>query len=290
MENKSHAFIAGLFTVLLAGAILAIVWFMNRDTTVYVPYQVVTDQSVSGLSNQAKVRFKGIDVGRVTSIEFSREEPGQIVIGIEVSEEAPMTATTFATLSYQGVTGIASVELNDRAVNGERLQSSRAHPAKIPMRPGLLDELQIRGLAILDQVQTITTGLAAIIDDKNSKEIVDTISHINKAAKGWERIPHIVDPGVKEFPAAVRDGHQMFVAVTELSEDLKGIVKKANAMMNKGMQSDAMPRLEALARDARVTLQNINSLLEQYKQRPSGLLFGAKGPAPGPGEKGFTGQ
>ncbi len=290
MENKSHAFIAGLFTLLLAGAILAIVWFLNRDKTVYIPYRVMTSQSVGGLSPQAKVRFKGIDVGRVTTIEFSKEEPGNIEIGIEVSEEAPMTATTFATLTYQGVTGIASIELNDSQVGGERLQSSAENPAKLPMRPGLLDELQMRGLAILKEVQVITSGLATIVDDKNSKEIVTTIQHVKKAAEGWSRIPGIVDPGVKEFSSAVHDGHQMFITMNQLSEDLKGLTKKANALMNKGMQSDTMPKLEALAADARQTMRNINSLMEQYKQRPTGVLFGARGPAPGPGETGFTGR
>ncbi len=290
MENKSHAFIAGLFTFLLAGAILAIVWFLNRDETVYVPYRVMTSQSVGGLSPQAKVRFKGIDVGRVTTIAFSKDEPGNIEIDIEVSEETPMTATTFATLTYQGVTGIASIELDDTRVGGERLASSAENPTKIRMRPGLLDELQMRGLAILKEVQTITSGLATIIDDKNSKEIVTTVQHIKKAAEGWSRIPGIVDPGVREFSAAVHDGHQMFITINQLSGDLKGLLKKTNALMNKGMQSDAVPKLEALASEARQTMQNINSLLEQYKQRPAGVLFGARGPVPGPGEKGFSGQ
>ncbi len=290
MENKSHAFIAGLFTFLLAGAILAIVWFLNRDKAVYIPYRVMTSQSVGGLSPQAKVRFKGIDVGRVTYIDFSKDEPGNIEIGIEVNEEAPMTATTFATLTYQGVTGIASIELDDTQVGGEKLATTEENPTKIRMHPGLLDELQMRGLAILKEVQVITSGLATIVDDKNSKEIVTTIQHIKKAADGWSRIPGIVDPGVKEFSAAVHDGHQMFITMKQLSEDLKGLTKKANALMNKGRQSDAMPKLEALTEDARQTMHNINTLLEQYKQRPTGVLFGAKGPSPGPGERGFNGR
>ena len=82
----------------------------------------------------------------------------------------------------------------------------------------------------------------------------------------------------------------MFITMNQLSEDLKGLTKKANALMNKGMQSDAMPKLEALTEDARQTMHNINTLLEQYKQRPTGVLFGAKGPSPGPGERGFNGR
>ena len=76
MENKSHAFIAGLFTVCLVAAALFIVWFLNMDRTVRVPYMIATNQSIPGVNPQATVRFRGLDVGRVTRIGFNPEEPG----------------------------------------------------------------------------------------------------------------------------------------------------------------------------------------------------------------------
>ena len=53
------------------------------------------------------------------------------------------------------------------------------------------------------------------------------------------------------------------------------------------MNSDTVPHLESLTQEAKMTLYNLNKVLEQYQQRPAGLLFGARGPAPGPGETGF---
>ena len=42
MENKSHAMIAGLFTIaMLAAVILGAIW-LNRDREVRVPYQIAT--------------------------------------------------------------------------------------------------------------------------------------------------------------------------------------------------------------------------------------------------------
>ena len=124
MENKSHAFIAGLFTVCLVTAALLIVWFLNMDRTVKQPYMIATNLSIPGLNPQATVRFRGLDVGKVTNIAFNKDDPGEILIYFEVKEDTPMTESTYATLTYQGVTGIASIELDDDESSDTRLVTS----------------------------------------------------------------------------------------------------------------------------------------------------------------------
>lgn len=288
MENKSHAFIAGLFTVCLVAAALFVVWFLNMDRTVRVPYMIATTQSIPGLNPQATVRFRGLDVGRVTHIGFNPDVPGEILVYFEVKEDTPMTKSTFATLSYQGVTGIASIELNDDGTNREKLETSVAHPAEIQMRPGLLSELQLRGLDILKQVQSLSTQLTTLFNDKNRETMVDAFKNISRAAESWERIPRQLEPTLQHLPQTNADAQEMIQSITELSRDLKTLSQKANAFIADDMNSDALPQLETLAEDAKTTLYNLNKLLERYKQRPSGLLFGAQGPAPGPGEPGFN--
>ena len=77
MENRSHALMTGIFTlVLLAAAILAGLWF-NRDRTERVPFQIVTTQSIPGLNPQATVRYRGLEVGRVDDIIFDPRTTGQ---------------------------------------------------------------------------------------------------------------------------------------------------------------------------------------------------------------------
>ena len=127
MENKSHAFWAGLFTIGLVTAIALAAFFFNVDRTVRVPYDLIARTNVTGLFTDAAVRYRGLGVGKVESIRFDRAHPGQIRIRILVDKNAPMTHSTFATLGFQGVTGIAFVQLDDTgrdtrdaAVVGER--------------------------------------------------------------------------------------------------------------------------------------------------------------------------
>jgi len=108
MENRSHALMTGFFTIaLLVATVLAGIWF-NRDRVERVPYEIATVQSIPGLNPQAAVRYRGLEVGKVDEIIFDKTKTGQILIRLSVDKEAPVTNTTFATLGYQGVTGIAS--------------------------------------------------------------------------------------------------------------------------------------------------------------------------------------
>ena len=288
MENKSHAFIAGLFTVCLVAAALLIVWFLNMDRTVKQPYMIATNLSIPGLNPQATVRFRGLDVGKVTNIAFNKDDPGEILIYFEVKEDTPMTESTFATLSYQGVTGIASIELNDDETSNKRLVPSAENPAHVEMRSSLLNELQQRGLDILKQVQSVSTQLTVLFDEKNRETMVRTFENISKAAAAWEKVGKQLEPTVNQLPETAMEARKTIISINEASEDVKKLSQKANALMESDIDSDTVQRLDSLAEDAKTTLYNVNKVLQQYKQRPSSLLFGAKGPAPGPGDPGFS--
>src|SRR5471032_3279882 len=153
MENRSHALTTGFFTItLLIAAVLFGLWF-NRDRVERAPYVIATAQSVPGLNPQAPVRYRGLEVGKVASIAFDPKVAGQILVTLNINTDAPITKTTFGTLGYQGVTGIAYVQLDDDASGSPRLATDIDNPSRIPLRPGLFDQLEARGKQILAQTQ-----------------------------------------------------------------------------------------------------------------------------------------
>jgi len=105
MENRSHALMAGLFTLLLILAGVFTVYWLSRDGTNLVPYDLVTVDSVQGLTVQADVRYRGLPVGKVESISFDTEESGPMLVRIGVREGTPMTDTLKATVEMKGITG-----------------------------------------------------------------------------------------------------------------------------------------------------------------------------------------
>ncbi|MGB6054159.1 MAG: MlaD family protein, partial [Burkholderiaceae bacterium] len=230
MENKSHALIAGLFTILLlAAAILLSMWF-NRDRVVRVPYEIATKLSVPGLNPQAVVRYRGLNVGKVDEIVFDPNVPGQILIRLSVNPDTPITQSTFAMLGYQGVTGIAYVQLDDDGSRPVRLHSSPQHLARIELRPSLFDALQSKGLAILTETEALTRSLNRLMAPENQRAMLAAFDNISRAAIAFETIPRQLQPTLAQLPALTERADRTLAAVATLAQDAGRLSDNLNAL------------------------------------------------------------
>ena len=315
MENRSHALMTGFFTIaLVIAAVLAGIWF-NRDRVERVPYMIATSQSIPGLNPQATVRYRGLEVGKVDDISFDAKIPGQIMIKLAVDPEAPITRTTFATLGYQGVTGIAFIQLDDDKTGSPLLPTSPKNVARIPLRPGLLDQLEKRGLVILEKTEKIANSLDQLLSDKNQKVMIGAIDNIAKAADAFGEIPERLEPtlarlpqltdkverSMKNFDDAAASTTRMTANFDKLATELQapnGALARLNATVDRvgssleGVTSDlelqTLPNFVAMTDEARTSLRAVRRVANSLNDRPQSILFGAPGAAPGPGEAGFT--
>ena len=300
MENKAHAMIAGLFTIaMLAAAVLAAIFF-NRDREVRVPYQIATTLSVPGLNPQAAVRYRGLDVGRVDRIGFDPQSPGQILVDISVRPDTPVTRSTFATLGYQGVTGLAYVQLDDQGSDPVRVASSKEHLARIELRPSLLDSLQTRGLAILGQTEELTKRLGTLLNDENQQTILTAFSNVSRAAVAVEGFPRQLEPTLAAMPALASEAQRSLAALTRLARSADTLATSLQgpegAIARVGSAADDVSAaadrftLEVLplTSDVRGSLRVLNRTLNGLTERPQSILFGGAGVRPGPGETGFA--
>ena len=121
MENKSHALAAGLFVLLITALLVSLAVWLTRDTRQLRSYELVGVVNLSGLQPQASVRYQGVPVGKVTNIGLDPQTRGQVLVRISVDDLAPISASTYATLGYQGVTGLAFIQLDDVPVDGAAL-------------------------------------------------------------------------------------------------------------------------------------------------------------------------
>ena len=145
MENKSHAMAAGLFVVVVACLLAGLALWLTRDRHQYVEFELSTKDAISGLQVQATVRYKGVSVGKVTRIGFDPQASGNVLIRIAVDAEAPISPkTTYAQLGYQGVTGIAHIQLDDSDTPQSVLTTGPSGLPRLPMRSSPLTVLADR--------------------------------------------------------------------------------------------------------------------------------------------------
>jgi phospholipid/cholesterol/gamma-HCH transport system substrate-binding protein len=308
MESRSHALMTGLFTIaLLVAAVLAGLWF-NRDRSERVPYEIVTNQSIPGLNPQAVVRYRGLEVGRVDDILFDPTVTGRIMIKLMVDAGSPITTTTFASLGYQGVTGIAFVQLDDDRTGSPLLRTDPKRPARIPLRPGLLDQLEKRGLAILEKTEKITASIDKLMSPENQQTIIGAFDNIGKAAAAYGEIPQRLEPTLARLPALTGKIEDLATSATStvrnydrLATTLQapdGPIARLNTTVDRvgssleGVTSDlelqTLPHVTAMTDEAKTSLRAIKRTATSLSDRPQSLLFGAPGAQPGPGEPGFV--
>jgi phospholipid/cholesterol/gamma-HCH transport system substrate-binding protein len=311
MENRSHALTTGLFTIaLLIAAVLFGIWF-NRDRVERVPYLLATTLSVPGLNPQAAVRYRGLDVGKVDSIDFDPRVAGQILVHISVDPETPVTSTTFAMLGYQGVTGIAYVQLDDESTGSPRLATTAAQPTRITLRPGLLDQLEKRGKLLLDQADEATKKVNTLLSADNQKAIIGAFQDISKVANAYAALPAQIEPSLARLPALTaqaqqsltsfstftRNANKLVTTWDKMGTDLQapgGSIDKINqvALSLEGVagtvELELLPHVSELSDETGTSMRTLKRTMDNLNERPQSILFGAPDVPPGPGEPGFT--
>jgi phospholipid/cholesterol/gamma-HCH transport system substrate-binding protein len=290
----------GIFTIaLVIAAVLAGIW-LNRDRSVTIPYEIVTTQSIPGLNPQATVRYRGLEVGRVDAIAFDPRVTGQILIRLSVDTGTPVTTTTFSSLGYQGVTGLAFLQLDDDRTGSPRLQSG----SRIPMRPGLLDQIEKRGLAILERTEKITANLDRLLSPENQKVMIGAFDNIGKTAAAYGEIPKRLGPTIDRLPALAAKLDQAAGSVNTLATNANTVVGKLQAPdgpldrmtsavgslqgVTTSLEMKTLPQLNNATDEATTTLRAVRRAANALTDRPQSILFGGPNGQPGPGEPGFA--
>lgn len=302
MENKAHALIAGIFTLLLLLATLAAAWWFGGSRESMSSYLVVTRQGVSGLNPQGQVRYRGIQVGRVDSIRLDPDDARDILIRIAISDDVPVTQGTIAKLGYQGLTGIAHVLLEDTGKNPAPLTSDNGLP-RIPMRPSLLQELSDSGGATMRQAQELLISANQLLNPENVKRIGRTLEHLEHSSERLastltEAQAMLADPRVARLGSAIarvddaaeeargffRDAGKLVPRMVSLSERIAQMVGDANG---EGLAASGA-RLQELGRELTLAARQLTHTLQMLEDAPQSLLVGPPLVPPGPGESGFV--
>ncbi|MGJ7614249.1 MULTISPECIES: MlaD family protein [unclassified Variovorax] len=312
MENKAHALAAGAFVLGLIAALVALVIWFTRDNTVRNVYELSTREAVSGLQPQAMVRYRGIAVGKVTSIDFDPKVKGNVRVRITVDERVPLTTSSYATLSYQGVTGLAFIALDDKAGSNVVLKPNDDDPPRIPLKPSMLAQLQDRGEAIINQVEEVTQRANKLLSDPNQKRAADALENIAAASASANTLLKTLDNTVKTGlnPALTRLPDTM-ASVKKAASDVSRVATNFNTTVGRlnapdgpverlsdgtkalaqavdSFNAATLPRVNRVADDTSHAVRRLGRAADSINDNPQSLLFGNGGAAAGPGEPGFS--
>src|SRR5258707_15001067 len=132
MEADKHYFLEGLFIIGFAiAAAFAFMWLAKTGHRDDVLYRIHFAESVSGLSLGDPVKFHGVDIGTVKTMEIDKADPLLGQVAVSLRKDAPVKTDTKASLKLKGITGTVFVELHGGSADAKGLVEATT-PGQIP--------------------------------------------------------------------------------------------------------------------------------------------------------------
>lgn len=308
MESQVNYAKVGLFVVIFT-IILIVggIWLsVGVHTTSHETYLVFMNESVSGLTVRAPVKYNGVDVGYVKDISLRKSHPDQVKLSLDIKSSVLISIDTRAVLDSQGLTGIAYLELTGGTVDSAPLKAKpgQKYPV-IPSSPSLLFRLDAALDDLTSNLNNISDGLSSILNQENAATIRDTLKNIDAVSKTLSNntsningIMANANTTMKNAAIASKKLPQVMSSIEDSSKSVKVLTKK---LADAGKQADLtlrdarigvqtlnnqlLPQAVNTLGDFQSVMSNLKSVSAQLKQNPSVLVRGKAPEKPGPGEK-----
>lgn len=308
MEEKVNYAVVGLFVLVLGGALIAItLWLsvggLSRES--YDHFLAYFRESVSGLSVNAPVKYRGVDVGRVRAIDLNPQNPEEVRLVLDIKEGTPVKTDTRAFLSVQGLTGIAFVELTGGSRDASRLERKpgEEYPV-IPTSPSLLVRLDAAISGLLASLNRLSDDMSDLLTEENRRSIAGILAdlklmtgaiaaHDGALGKSLENAASTLEQSAKaaaQLPELLARVGRSAEAVETMASEIAGVSKGFRTTLESGNRdlerftAQTLPEFAGLLGELRELTATLQRVGRQLEQDPSVLLRGSQAPAPGPGE------
>jgi phospholipid/cholesterol/gamma-HCH transport system substrate-binding protein len=319
MESRSYALITGLFVIGLVAAVIAWASWLAQEPRERKTYRVVATTPVSGLKAQAQVRYRGMSVGRVTSIHLDPADRHKVLIDVEVDSDLPVTRGTYAQLGMEGITGIAYVHLLDDSQETAPPPKGASGLAELPLKPSFLDTVSDSAEGAVRDARELMAALNAILTPENRKRIGTTLASLEKVAANLEtataKLPQTiaraddwlgpenlrlardslerVNETARTLPKIAGESERLVADLRQLASEMGALAAQARDLVGEigqlshNIKGDTLPQVGAFAESADRSARRIGSLADDLARNPDSVLWGRKPGRPGPGEPGF---
>jgi len=320
MEPKVNYLLAGSFVVVLGLVALGlVVWLGKADYRgVYDRYDTYMRQSVSGLSVNSSVKYRGVDVGRVKDIVLNPENTEEVRLSLDILQGTPIKTDTVATLETQGLTGLLTLNLEggSREAPSLVIEPGQEYPV-IQSRPSLffrLDMALSRLLSdqsltkLLKNLNAFTENAMALMTEENRVRLERTLADLSTisstlagqsasinhaletASESMDNLAILTSTINEEIPPLLNRISTSAVAVKQVTEELArtghtvGMLVQDSRPDIERFTGETLGETGLLIAELRELTSTLQRVVQQVEQNPDSLVFGRTAPVRGPGE------
>lgn len=229
METKANHILVGTFTLIVVALGFSFIYWLARfeEASGQEPIIVVFAEAVTGLGEGGDVLFNGIKVGEVANLEVDRDNPNRVRALIYVQSGTPVKQDTRARLQFQGLTGVAVVQLLGGSPGAQNI--SLGPGGEIPVIIAEKSQFQ----TVIDTVSDIAakgSSLFARLDrilGTNEDSIANSIANV-------EKFTETLAANSERFDSFMRDASAFASRLDGMSEGLDELITGINALVGEG--------------------------------------------------------
>jgi len=308
VETKVNFAVVGAFVLLLGAALIGGVLWLSSEKSyrkVFDTYLIYMEESVSGLSPDAPVRYRGVQVGRVRHIALARGNVEKVELTLDIERGTPIKEDTVALLVTQGLTGIAHVELTGgtRESPALRALAGQDYPV-IPSGPSLLVRLDAAATTLIGSLTRTSESLNALLDEGNRAALKETLASLALVSRTLAARSKAIDAGVANAARTMENTARLSGEISGLVERIRrsaeafermsSEVKRDAASVATAVEGaradlhqatrDTVPEARQLIVELRDLTTSLRRFSDQLERNPAMLVHGKPAAKAGPGE------
>lgn len=303
MYERTNYLAVGVFILIGAFALLAVgLWVSGVGQTVPMSrYTIIFERDVNGLSEGSSVRYMGVEVGEVTLIQLFPGEDAAIEVRIEIAASTPIDGGTYASLGYQGITGVAFINLAAEPGDQGALVATAGHDDPvIPTRDVGIAALLNSGPELLARVNNVLDDFGMLFSDKNLGAATRTLENVEQftgtlteqraaLADLPVRMNESLDQlqvtleGVAEFTEEAKP--ELLIAMQNLRQTTDKLLNVSGSVEHWLVENDAaidsflaggVGETAALVSDTREAVRELEKLGAELRNNPSRVIYKPK--------------
>ena len=298
LNNKNFA--VGLFVAIaLAAFVFATLWLTGKQgSEPTVHYSMYFESDVGGLMLGGPVFYLGVEVGTVRAMVIIPGNPMRVRVDAEILKSAPVNAGTYASLAFQGITGVAVIKLNaDPGVHDPLKRDADSEYPVITVRDTGFSALLAKAPNIVDKLDSVLVQINQVLGEENREFVsgilgdIETVSSaLASKEEAISEIPVLLQTTIEELHSTLAQIKSMAgnlepglssslenldraaASLAKMTERLDTWTAANDSDMNAFME-DGLGQVPALVTDARATLREIEKLVKDLREDPSRLVY-----------------
>lgn len=319
MNNKVNYTLVGVFVMIGVSLMLGFAYWLLKPSSQYETqkYVIYFNESVLGLNIDAPVKYRGIDVGKVSRLRINPNNSEQVEVLVTILESTPIKTDTVARLTSQGITGLSYINLSLGSDASAVLEAKEdeEYPV-IATAPSFFERFEKSLGNVSTQLSDTLSRTEELLNKENQEQISllikraagvmdrfekildeQTITHVQGTIRNLDSFTHKLDntmPKVDMFiEKSIAWEHNISKTMGSIMTSYLGVrssmaeIKRAvsSGEFNvKEITKDVVPTMNDTLLQMQELMIHLEGTLEQYERSPGDILFKQEEMRKGPGE------